>query len=194
MTSLAEQAGVRTVSRKLILIGFRGVGKTSLVRQFVEKDFTPEDAYVPTIEQSFKKTVRISNAIFKTEIIDTAGKDEYATFSRQASVGAHGYIFVYSVASQSSLDQLIKVRENLLNLIGNDTVPIVLVAQKCDLKEREISDQTGVALAKSWNCPLLNVSAKMNINIDVVFDTMLRLIEKDSGLLQPEPKRGCSIL
>jgi Ras homolog enriched in brain len=194
MASLAESAGVRTVNRKLILIGFRGVGKTSLVRRFVDKEFGPEDQYVPTIEQSFKKSVRIENIVFKTEVIDTAGKDEYATFSRQASVGAHGYIFVYSVTSQSSLDQLIKVRENLLNLIGSDTVPIVLVAQKCDLNEREISSAVGVQLAKEWNCPLLNVSAKMNVNIDKVFDTMLRLIEKDSGLLQPGKKPSCKIL
>ena len=128
------------------------------------------------------------------EIVDTAGKDEYATFSQSSSVGAHGYIFVYSVNSKSSLDNLIKVRENLLNLIGNDTVPSVLVAQKCDLKQREIPDSVGEGLAKGWNCPLLKISAKMNVNVDSVFDRLIRLIEKDSGLLQSERKKSCSIL
>jgi Ras homolog enriched in brain len=199
MASLAndqngERRASRTVSRKIIVLGFRGVGKTSMVKQYVDNVFIPEDSYVPTIEQSFKKSIFIDNVNIKLEIIDTAGKDEYATFSRSSSVGAHGYIFVFSVNSKSSLDNLIKVRENLLNLIGNDTVPSVLVAQKCDLKQREIPDSVAEDIARQWNCPLLKISAKMNVNVSKVFDKLIRLIEKDSGLLQPESKKGCNIL
>ena len=187
-------ASYRSVSRKIIVLGFRGVGKTSMIKRYVDNNYMPEGSYVPTIEQSFKKSVFINKVEIKLEIVDTAGKDEYATFSQSSSVGAHGYIFVYSVNSKSSLDNLIKVRENLLNLIGNDTVPSVLVAQKCDLKQREIPDSVGEGLAKGWNCPLLKISAKMNVNVDSVFDRLIRLIEKDSGLLQSERKKSCSIL
>jgi GTPase SAR1 family protein len=73
---------------------------------------------------------------------------------------------VYSISSKSSLVKLKQVRENLLNLIGNDAVPIILVAQKCDLTEyREVSSDEGRELASRWNCPYLEVSAKMNRNV-----------------------------
>ena len=44
----------------------------------------------------------------------------------------------------------------------------MLVSQKCDLKQREIPDSVGEGLAKGWNCPLLKISAKMNVNVDSV--------------------------
>ena len=92
--------------------------------------------------------------------------DEYSSFTHQASVGAHGYIFVYSISSKSSLIKLKQVHENLLNLIGNDAVPIILVAQKCDLTDyREVSRAEGEELANIWNCPYLEVSAKINQNV-----------------------------
>lgn len=92
--------------------------------------------------------------------------DEYSSFTRQASVGAHGYIFVYSINSSASLAKLKQVHENLLNLIGDDAVPIILVAQKCDLTEyREVTREEGQTLAQRWNCPYIEVSAKMNSNV-----------------------------
>ena len=52
------------------------------------------------------------------------------------------------------------------NLIGNDAVPMVLVAQKGDLNQyREVSEQEGRALAARWRCPFMEVSAKLNRNI-----------------------------
>ena len=65
MASLAndqngERRASRTVSRKIIVLGFRGVGKTSMVKQYVDNVFIPEDSYVPTIEQSFKKSIFIA--------------------------------------------------------------------------------------------------------------------------------------
>ena len=105
-------------------------------------------------------------------LIAYLGMDEYSSFTRQASVGAHGYIFVYSISSMSSLVKLKQVRENLLNLIGNDAVPIILVAQKCDLTEyREVSSAEGRDLANRWNCPYLEVSAKMNRNVGTLLES-----------------------
>ena len=118
--------------------------------------------------------------------------DEYSSFTRQASVGAHGYIFVYSITSSASLAKLKQVRENLLNLIGNDAVPLILVAQKCDLKEySEVPSEEGRALAQRWNCPYIEVSAKMNSNVGTFL--VLNLLHASLIWLAGEHTASCCV-
>lgn len=59
------------VQRKLTVLGFPGVGKSSLTTCFVENRFV--ENYDPTIENTFHKTIRFRNAHFVTDIVDTAG-------------------------------------------------------------------------------------------------------------------------
>ena len=59
------------------------------------------------------------------------------------------------------LEQLKMIHDKLLNLIGAETVPSVLIGSKCDLNEfRDISYEEGAALAERWGCPFLECSAK----------------------------------
>ena len=62
------------VQRKLVLVGFRGVGKSSLCQQFVLGKFVRENEYIPTIEQTFQKTIDLNNVRFNCDLVDTAGK------------------------------------------------------------------------------------------------------------------------
>lgn len=59
------------VQRKLTVLGYPGVGKTSLTTCFVENRSL--DAYHPTIENMFHTTIHFQNAHFVTDIVDTAG-------------------------------------------------------------------------------------------------------------------------
>lgn len=166
-----------SVRRKLVLVGFRGVGKSSLSMQFVDGKFARENEYTPTIEQTFQKNLTLNNVRFKCDLVDTAGMDEYSSFTRQASVGAHGYLFVYAITSKASFEKLKQVHENLLNLIGNDNVPMVLVAQKCDLKEhQEVSEEEGRQLAEAWSCPFVEASAKLNRNVGKVAAVTMTMV------------------
>ena len=57
--------------RKLVVLGFRGIGKTTLVTQFVDGRFV--ERYTPTIEGTFQKKVTISRAAFDVTVLDPAG-------------------------------------------------------------------------------------------------------------------------
>ncbi|KAF1331573.1 Ferrous iron transporter b, partial [Globisporangium splendens] len=120
------------VQRKLTVLGFPGVGKSSLTTCFVENRFV--ENYDPTIENTFHKTIRFRNAHFVTDIVDTAGMDEYANFSQAASVGVHGYVLVYSIGSRTSFDKLKLINEKLLNMLGSKP-PRVLVGSMSDLEK-----------------------------------------------------------
>ena len=59
------------MSRKVAVLGYRAVGKSSLTNSFVHGSFS--SAYDPTIESTFHKTIRFRKVHFATDIVDTAG-------------------------------------------------------------------------------------------------------------------------
>lgn len=59
------------VNRKLALLGFAAVGKSSLTNAFVNGTFN--EAYDPTIENTHHKIIRFRKVHFATDIVDTAG-------------------------------------------------------------------------------------------------------------------------
>lgn len=105
-------------------------GKSSLAVQFVDGHFV--ESYYPTIENTFSKTIKHKGQDFSTEIIDTAGQDEYSILNSKHFIGIHGYMLVYSVASLQSFEMVQVIREKILNhLVSLDLVsPFSLSANK----------------------------------------------------------------
>ena len=93
-------AGSRSKKRKIAVLGYRGVGKSSTIIRFVDDHFA--DMYHPTIESTFRKTIKVRGQEYQIDIVDTAGMDEHSMFLSQYTLGVHGYVLVYSVASRSS--------------------------------------------------------------------------------------------
>ncbi|KAM4907678.1 GTP-binding protein Rheb isoform 5-T5 [Sylvia borin] len=84
-------------SRKIAILGYRSVGKSSLTIQFVEGQFV--DSYDPTIENTFTKLITVNGQEYHLQLVDTAGQDEYSIFPQTYSIDINGYILVYSVTS-----------------------------------------------------------------------------------------------
>ncbi len=68
---MPNSANPTLVHRKIAVLGFRAVGKTSLTNAFVSGTFS--DNYDPTIENTHHKMIRFRKVHFSTDIIDTAG-------------------------------------------------------------------------------------------------------------------------
>lgn len=184
-----------SVSRKLAIVGARAVGKSSLTLRFTESRF--DDSYYPTIENQYMKSFKVNGKVYDVDISDTAGQDEYSIINQRQLIGIHGYLLVYSIASRSSFEVLPTIRDKILNILsfGEDTkVPFIIVGNKTDLSEslRQVKSEEGQALAKEFNCPFIEVSAKDNINVDKAFELLLIHIEAISN---PQEKKegGCVI-
>lgn len=144
-------------------------GKSSLTVQFVEKHFS--DAYYPTIEYTYNRTLQLDRQTFSCEIVDTAGQDEFSILQSDYAVGVHGYMLVYSITSTATLELTRIIRDKILNLVGVDHVPMVLVGNKCDLNEkREVAAVDAAQLAKSWKAGWIETSAKTGDNIGNFLD------------------------
>ena len=163
-------------ARKFAVVGSRSVGKSSMIVRFVEDYFV--ESYYPTIENQFSKNITYKNQEYEIEILDTAGQDEFSMINEKHLVGIHGYILIYSVTSRQSFEVIEIIRDKILNAIGSDTIPMVLVGNKCDLNyQRQVEYSNGEALAKSFNCTFLETSVKDNLNISKSFETLIDQIE-----------------
>lgn len=190
-SSLPENIVSMLKVRKIAILGSRAVGKSSVTVQFVENHFA--ETYFPTIESLFTKTVKYKGEDFQTEIIDTAGQDEFSILNSKHAIGIHGYILVYSIASRQSFEMVKILREKILNFTGLDWIPLVLVANKLDLhSQRQVSFEEGESLSKEWECGFGETSAKCNQNIGKIFDLMLYEIEKTRG--DEKKQSSCIIL
>jgi len=185
---------ISVVHRKVAFLGFRAVGKSSLVNSFVYDNF--DRHYQATIESTHHKTIRFRRVHFATDIVDTAGMDEFSRLSRNASLGVHGYALVFSIASRQSFECLEKVNGALLNSLGDPPdVPRVLVGSKNDMNEsRQVDAADARKLADSWGVPYIECSSKNGIGVADVFHTLIQEIEKDDGLLVENGEGGCIII
>lgn len=91
----------------------RQTGKSSLAVQFVDGHFV--ESYYPTIENTFSKEIRFKGQDFMTEIVDTAGQDEYSILNSKHFIGIHGYMIVYSVASLTSFEMVRTIRDKIIH-------------------------------------------------------------------------------
>ncbi|KAE9374532.1 seryl-tRNA synthetase [Stipitochalara longipes BDJ] len=167
--------------RKIAIVGSRSVGKSSLTVQFVDGHFV--ESYYPTIENTFSKVIKYKGQEYATEIIDTAGQDEYSILNSKHFIGIHGYMLVYSVASTQSFEMVQVIRDKILNHLGSEWVPIVIVGNKSDLRpdQRQVTVEDGKALAEKFNCAYTEASARYNENstsISNMLDVFDFIVEK----------------
>lgn len=54
----------------------------------------------------------------------------------------------------------------------------MLVGNKCDVEERDVSPEEGQAKAKEFECEFLESSAKENININEIFTTIVKKVKE----------------
>jgi Ras family protein len=191
----------KVVERKICVMGYRGVGKSTVTIQFVENQFI--DNYNPTIEDTFQKTIHHKGVDYSCTIIDTAGqvrnakkkkKDDFSLFQKHHSIGIHGYIFVYSITSVKSLETVKTINDKLLNALGTQKVPRVLVGNKTDLHlERKVTKEEVQRLAAEWGCAFVECSGKHGEHIQDIFFSILDEIEKEQAP-QEDPKAGQCIL
>jgi len=181
--------------RKIAIVGSRSVGKSSLTVQFVDGHFV--ESYYPTIENTFSKVIKYKGQEYATEIIDTAGQDEYSILNSKHFIGIHGYMLVYSVSSTQTFEMVRVIRDKILNHLGSEWVPIVIVGNKSDLRpeQRQVTVEDGKKLAEEFKCAATEASARYNENVTKAFELMIGQIENAQNPNEPTGGgKSCEIM
>ncbi|KAF1811967.1 rheb small monomeric GTPase RhbA [Eremomyces bilateralis CBS 781.70] len=181
-------------SRKIAIVGSRSVGKSSLTVQFVDGHFV--ESYYPTIENTFSKVIRVKSQDYETEIVDTAGQDEYSILNSKHFIGIHGYVVVYSVGSKQSFEMVRIVREKILNHLGAEWVPMVIIGNKCDLRpeQRQVDKEAGRKLGEEFKCAWTEASARFDENVSRAFEMVIAEIEKSQNPSEPTGGGKCVVM
>ncbi|XP_064382537.1 ras-related protein Rab-10-like [Halichondria panicea] len=174
---------------KLLLIGDSGVGKTCVLFRYADDTFNT--TFISTIGIDFKiKTIELEGKRIKLQIWDTAGQERFHTITTSYYRGAMGIILVYDITSQRSFDNITKWLQNI-EMHASADVERILIGNKCDWEARRVvSKERGAALAHNQNIPFLETSAKTNLNVEEVFETLAKQILKK----QPAKKEDEQVL
>ena len=164
-----------TMKFKTVIIGEAGVGKTSIVQQFVNKCF--QEKYVETIGvEFFTKTFKINDKIIKAEIWDTAGSERFASITKNYYRGADGALIVYDISNKTTFDNV----ENWFNELKNackEEAFIILIGNKNDLEnQRQVSNNLLINLGKNLGIAVMETSAKDDYNINESFYLLIKEI------------------
>ena len=100
---------------KILTIGESGVGKTCILRRFVENKFLKN--HLATIGIDFKtKNIEIDGTSIKLKIWDTVGQERFRNITNQYYKGADGIVLVFDVVDQKSFE---KIREWMTQIKTN---------------------------------------------------------------------------
>jgi len=169
----------------VVVLGEGGVGKSCVTIQYTQKTFVTK--YNPTVEDTYRKTVEVDEFHVVLEILDTAGTDQFTSTRDIYMTSGHGFMLVYSVTSETSINNIETLYKRICKVKDKDVVPCVLLGNKCDLEdERQVQQDEGQKLADQIGAPFFECSAKLNVNIDEAFDALIRYM----GRIYPSRRKG----
>ena len=157
------------IARKVCMLGSFAVGKTSLVRRFVESLFS--ETYQTTVGVKVdKKVVEVDGNPVTLVLWDIQGVEENEPLRRSYLRGAHGYVLVCDGTRGETLAQCLEIADKAKTTIGD--VPSLLLVNKADIKEQwEIPAEVLDGLrGKGWR--ILETSARSGQNVDQAFQIL----------------------
>ncbi|KAH1805198.1 hypothetical protein KXV53_008578 [Aspergillus fumigatus] len=170
-------ASRKKVLLKVIILGDSGVGKTSLMNQYVNKKFSA--SYKATIGADFlTKEVLVDDRL----IWDTAGQERFQSLGVAFYRGADCCVLVYDVNNSKSFEALDSWRDEFLIQASPrdpESFPFVVIGNKIDVEEskRMISSKRAMTFCQSkGNIPYFETSAKEAVNVEQAFEGICLLL------------------
>ena len=186
-------ASSNSLEFKIVVVGGGGVGKSALTINFVRNRFVEQ--YDPTIEDSYRKQLVVDGQPVVLNILDTAGQEEFSAMRAQYIRKGQGFVLVYSVTQRETFTELPVLYSAILQGKDCSTVPLVLVANKIDLPNRQVLPYEGEQQAISFNATYVEASAKTRQNVDKIFEDLVRLMRKnEKPVAQKQKRKLCFIL
>ncbi len=157
---------------KLVFLGDTGVGKTSLVQQYVY-DSLPGDIGSTIGATLHVKLVRLKGAVYKLVIWDLGGEESFAQLREQYCSNASGAFFVFDRTRPETLYHMDEWLDALFSAAGD--VPVVMVENKIDL-DTVVDPREVMRIAEQKATRLIQTSATENVNVDLAFTSLVEAI------------------
>jgi Ras-related protein Rab-7A len=193
---------------KLLVLGDSGVGKTSVLNQFVNREFSSH--YRPTIGcDLIARQVELDGELVTLQIWDTAGQERFRALASSFYRNADICVFVYDITGRPSFASISSWYETFTNFCPpQPTISLMLIGNKLDVADgtRQVTTAQGAEFARKRKMLFFEVSAKSAEGVVPAFEAVVRehmtaIRSLTAAIAQPEavalvgaskPKCGCS--
>ena len=161
---------------KFIIIGDAAVGKSNLLVRYTSGQFKEE--YQLTIGVEFgSNNVIIGDNTYRIQIWDTAGQENFRSITRSYYKNTACAIIVYEISNKKSFENISSWIEECKNTAPK-SILMVLVGNKCDLDNREVTEEEGREFAEKNGMIFFETSAKTGKNVEELFKESVKVIDQ----------------
>ncbi|XP_040572822.1 ras-related protein Rab-32-like [Lepeophtheirus salmonis] len=128
---------------KILVIGDIGTGKTSYIKRYVKNMFSENYKATIGVDFAIKILSLDPNTIIRLQLWDIAGQERYGNMTRVYYRDSNAAMIVFDVTRQESFDAVLKWKRDLDSkvLIRGENIPVVLLANKCDISKSLIKNK-----------------------------------------------------
>ncbi|XP_071109185.1 ras-related protein Rap-2a-like [Haliotis cracherodii] len=162
---------------KIVVLGAPGVGKSTIISQFLHRKFLELHWFTIELEQQTTLIGKEGRQV-SLEIVDTPGGYCFGARRRFAIESGDAFILVFSLEDECSFETVAMIREDILRIKKKNKVPILLVGNKTDIEDdKRITGQTGAELfaKKEWKTKYVEACGKDHSSVTRVFQKLLKL-------------------
>ena len=174
---------------KVVVVGDSGVGKTNLIKRFINNEFKSDSKATVGVEILSKNFI-INNEIFKIEIWDTAGQERYKSITTAYYKGAKGAMIIYDVTNQNSFNNVDKWFNEIKDKASKN-INLIMIGNKTDLDDKKVvSSEDSLDKAKNFDIPVMETSALNASNVKEAFYLILKEMYKSvKSMMQENEKK-----
>jgi len=159
------------INKKICMLGSFSVGKTSLVRRFIDSLFS--DKYHTTVGVKVdKKQLEIEGQVVNLMLWDLAGEDEFNKLQASFLRGSSGFLIVIDGTRAATLDKALELHQRISPDFPNAS--FVLALNKADLKDEWELDMDKVQSLMEQGWAVFETSAKSGECVEDIFKTLSR--------------------
>merc|ERR1712164_116074 len=163
---------------KCLLVGDGGVGKTTFVKRHVTGEF--EKKYVATIGvEVHAMPFHTNRGLLVFNVWDTAGQEKFGGLRDGYYIQGQCAIIMFDVTSRISYKHVGLWYRDLDRVC--ESIPIVLVGNKVDVKERKVKVKQ-INFHRKKNLGYYDISAKSNFNYEKPFLYLAKKLVGDPHL------------
>ena len=190
--------GVNEYLYKVLVVGDIGTGKTSIIKRYVHNIFSMHYKSTIGVDFALKVINWDENSVVRLQLWDIAGQERFGNMTRVYYKEAVGAMVVFDVTRVSTFEAVQKWKNDIDAKVllppDNRPIPVVLLANKCDLAKEGICQdkrQMDKFCEDNGFIGWFETSAKDDIGIeDAAKCLVAKILENDTGRGKAKDKTG----
>jgi small GTP-binding protein len=162
---------------KIVVGGNGGVGKTTLLRRYVDGVF--DESTIETVGvEFFVKEIKLENVgtSCSLQIWDLGGQQRFRHLLQNFTMGARGALLLFDLTQMPVIEEVL----NWVNLLRSHDInlPIILIGTKLDLVDLiAVNDESAFDIKQIFNmADYIKTSSKTGKNVNLVFQTLANIL------------------